>query len=55
MNSFERLQDKLFMLQDKIKMMRMIVAHAETELLELDELILDIMEDKLEKKLKKIG
>lgn len=52
--TLQDIQEKIFMINDKIKMMKMLMAHTESQLLELDELILDINEQELDKKFKKI-
>lgn len=54
MNIF-KIQNKLFMLQDKIKMMEMAVAHAKKEALEIDELLLDLVDEELEKRFNQIA
>jgi hypothetical protein len=48
------IQDKLFMLQDKIKMMEMFIAHAKCDALELDELLLDLKEQDLDDRIRRI-
>lgn len=50
----DKIQDKLFMIQDKIKFAEMFIAHAKKESLELDEMLVDLMEIDLDNRIRKI-
>jgi peptidoglycan hydrolase CwlO-like protein len=45
MRSIEEIQEKIFMAQDKIKWAKMFIAHAESQLHELQESIFDKEEE----------
>jgi hypothetical protein len=43
------------MLQDKIKMMEMLIAHTKKEAMEIDELILDIVDEDIQERFNKLA
>ena len=53
-DTIENIQDKLFMLNDKIKWAEMFIAHAKADIHELQEYLFDVEEKMFESNLKKL-